>query len=728
MSDVPKMRETDTPPAGLPGPIVDRFFAKDFSNPDIGRGLRCMASFMAPLALGLSGRLPVEMIFAAIAAQNLAMVDVRGSYGLRLSLLLAMNLILSASAALGALAAPSLAACLAATLLIGLGAGLWRHLSSDYGPSLAVASGFLCFIAMAEKGGAAAAESHVVAALVGGLWGTALHVALWPIRPQHPLRQAVGASWLAVANVCTLSAEHGREAALRAALDHARAVLRSARARRNRVVIERLDDLNNAAARMAQRVSAFQLAWEEVAGLPLSGELRSAAENVMSVLANLSRSMALAVVSRQPGQLGGAEVRMRRLDHLIGVFRDYISSKAEPGLWAAVDLTAAHLSSYLPEARARLRGTIDRASDQGAFSLELLDLANQRLRPLAAALNLSRRFDPALVRYAARITVLALAGVWAMKTLDLSHGYWLPFTALVVLQPDYGSTRVKAVQRLMGTLAGSVLASGVLWLRLPFPVLMAATALTAFAFGYYLRRNYGIAVIYITLFVVVLTESLGPATLALTVERFGDTFAGGLLALLAALVFWPAWEEGRFKPILARALAANAGYMRIVGERLASGSPYDTDVVRAKRAAESASADVFSSLQRMSGDPKNFRERLSELAVVANGNQRVTRALNLIILQAHPDLPVPEAREITLHRAADLERMGRALREEDASYSGGDAKAGDPPRHLPSSLAAGARAASGGVALSQLERTGAEVGAMFIAVMQLLKPVAGKAS
>src|SRR6204780_1878523 len=153
MTDRPTTEGDSPVSGGSKLPIIDRFFAKEFSNPDIGRGLRSMASFMAPLALGLSGRLPVEMIFAAMAAQNLAIVDVRGSYGPRLSLLMAMSVILAAASAMGALAAPSLAACLAATVLIGLGAGLWRHLSSDYGSSLAIASGFLCFIAMAGKGG-----------------------------------------------------------------------------------------------------------------------------------------------------------------------------------------------------------------------------------------------------------------------------------------------------------------------------------------------------------------------------------------------------------------------------------------------------------------------------------------------------------------------------------------------------------------------------------------------
>jgi len=708
---------------GKASTLVDRFFAGEFSNPDIGRGLRCMASFMAPLALGMSGRLPVEMIFAAMAAQNVANVDVRGSYGLRLSLLLGMTLILAGSAGMGAAAAPSLAASLAVTLLIGLGAGLWRHLSSDYGPSLAIASGFLCFIAMAEKGGPAAAQSHMVAALVGGCWGTALHVALWPVRPQHPLRHAVGTTWLAVAAACVFPAQQSAEAGLREAIDKANATLGGARARSNRLVVGRLEDLNNAAARLGQRVSALQSAWEETAGLPAAAGVRIQFENALSVLANLSRAVALAVVSRQPGQLARAEVRLRRLDHLLCELRSDIAWLPDAGAWAAMDSTAGQLVAYLPEVGAALRRTTDRASDQGAFSLELLDLAQLRLRPLAAALNLNWRVDPALLRYTARISVLALVGVLAMKFLNLRHGYWLPLTLMVVLQPDYGSTRAKALQRLLGTLAGSILASLVLWLRLPYPVLMAATALTAFGFGFFLRRTYWIAVIFITLFVVVLTESLGPATVALTIERFGDTLAGGLLALLAALVFWPAWEKGRFRPIFARALRANAAYMRLVGERLAEGRIYDAEVVKAKRRAESAGAGAFSSLQRMSGDPKGVRDLMNELAVVANGNQRVTRALNLIVLQTHPDRPLPEAKGLAAHKAAALEELARALQDPAARKDA----LGFAQEQLRAATGGGLQADGNrpsDIALRQFERTGTEIGAMLISAAELTGPEA----
>ena len=701
----------------IPG-IVDWFFARDFSNPDIGRALRCTLSFMAPLAVGLSGRLPVEMVFTAIAAQNVAIVDVRGAYGLRLSLLLSMSGILAAASALGALAAPSLAACVAAAVIVALGAGFWRHLSSDYGPSLAISASLLCFIAMAEKGGAEVALRHGAAALAGGCWGAALQVALWPVRPQHPLRQAVGESWLAVARVCVVNADHAAEAELRSALDKAYAILGSARARKNQLIVGRLEELNSVAARLAQRISAFQHAYGEFSSGPPAAGMQSAAETTFSVLGNLSRTIALAVVSRQPGHLAAAEVRLRRLRHLFDVLQRQIAASGDPAQRAVLGSTAGHITSYLAEVGAALRKTIDRAADRGAFSMELSDLAHLKLRPLIAALNFSRHVDPALVRFTARIVVVTLAAVWAMKFFNLRHGYWLPMTTMIVLQPDFGSTRKKAFERLVGTLAGSVLASLVLWLRLPFAALMTATAGTAFCFGYYLRRNYTIAVVFITLFVVVLTESLGPATLELTIERFGDTFAGGLLALLAALVFWPVWERDRFRPILAGAIRANAVYLRMVGDRLAAGHYYDKTVVRAKRAAESAGAAVFSSLQRMSGDPENFRDRMNELAAVANGNQRVTRALNLLTLQARPDAPAPEAQVIAAQGAVALEAIASSF-ESTTPASEAFSTARFALESWPGRARARAASAPGAIALAQIGRAFAEIEAMLLGAEEL---------
>jgi uncharacterized membrane protein YccC len=585
------------------------------------------------------------------------MADVRGAYSLRFSLLLAVAFILAGCAGLGGLLASHLPAAVAGMALVALAGGLWRHLSTDYGPSVAVSSALIYVIALASGGGSAAASHHLLATLVGGLWGVLLQVAFWPLRPQHPLRRAVSDTWLAVADLfAALAPEaevdaaerhlrmHAAEAALRLTLDQGYLVLASAASGRPGPLVSRLEDLHGAAARLALQVGAFNTALEALRAEPGFAEVAPSVQTVLTALTNTSRTVALAVVSRQPGHLAACDVRLQRVANLLRVLQDRVQARAASPLVAAqVEEVLRQIKETLPLVGESLRATIGRADERAAFSLELFDLEVWKMRPLASALNLRSRVDPALVRHSARIAVLTMLGVIAFKWLHLPHGYWLPFTMVVVLQPDYGATRQKAAQRMLGTLAGSILGSALLWLHLPFAALMAGTAAAGFVFTYYLKRNYGLAVIFITLFVVLLTESSGPVELSFTIERLASTVAGGLLALLAALIFWPVWERERFPSIFAEALRANRDYLRVLAGHLAAGRTYDHDTTQAKRRAERANGEVFSSLQRMTGDPRSRQERVEQVAALANGNQRLTRVLNLVSVHLVPGAGAPGA-------------------------------------------------------------------------------------
>lgn len=633
-----------------------RFADQESLQPDLGRGLRATVAYMVPLLLAVVGWLPIEVSFVALAAQNIAMVDVRGDYRLRLGLLLAMTSIFVGAAALGTIASGHLAAALAATAFIAACGGAWRHLSADYGMGLAISSTLVFFIALTSPRHATVGD-HAFAALIGGLWGVFVQVANWPFRPQHPLRRAVSDSWLAVAELFDSLAPaepgdpvpraqriHEHEAAVRTTLDHAYAAL--ARARPG-LLRTRLETLNFTAARLATRVTALHTALEPLLASPAFAPLVPALLPALTALGNTSRTVALAVVSRQPAHLATAEVRLRRLANLLRVLEARILAQS-PGSADAAHLVEILrlLGDHLPAIHDALHATIERADERAAFSLELFDLHTLTLRPLASALNLTWRVDPTLLRFTLRVGVLMVLGVVIFKALALPHGFWLPFTIVVVLQPDYGSTRQRAVQRVLGTLGGSLLASTLLWLELPFAALATASAVTIFLFGYFVRRNYAVAVFFVTLFIVLLTETSGAVTLAFTVERLSTTFGGGALALLAAFYFWPVWERDRLPPILAAALRANREYLRLLVVRLTAGGRYDPEATAAKRRAESANSAAFASLQRMNGDPHNQRAGLEHAATLANGNQRLTRALNVLTLHlsaeallAGPELP-----------------------------------------------------------------------------------------
>jgi hypothetical protein len=111
---------------------VKRFIEYIALRVETGRALRSSTAFLVPLVVCLFAGRPDDGMFIAIAAQTIALPDLRGSYGMRLMILATMTIVVAASAVLGIWAGGNIfSATLAMGFLALLGAG-WRHLSADY--------------------------------------------------------------------------------------------------------------------------------------------------------------------------------------------------------------------------------------------------------------------------------------------------------------------------------------------------------------------------------------------------------------------------------------------------------------------------------------------------------------------------------------------------------------------------------------------------------------------
>src|SRR3954470_18928920 len=75
------------------------------------------------------------------------------------------------------------------------------------------------------------------------------------------------------------------------------------------------------------------------------------------------------------------------------------------------------------------------------------------LRPCA----LTSAFGPLSSGHALRVGLATAAGT-AVAHLQLAHGIWVPMATLIVLQPEFGGTLDRALQRTAGTVAGAALA------------------------------------------------------------------------------------------------------------------------------------------------------------------------------------------------------------------------------------------------------------------------------
>jgi len=631
---------------------VNRLLEHSVLTTDVARALRSSVAFTAAWVVCLWAGHPAVAVFAATAAQNLTLVDVRGDYRVRLAILLTTTLVMAASVFAGTLTGNNV---WSATLMMGALALLgsaWRHLSADYGPNLAIISALLFLFALSQPGDWRAGVLVAGWVLLGCAGGILIQLCGWFIRPQHPVRHAVAECWVAASDLITAMRTEanatpsdveplaGKESAVRAAVDRTLHALEAATTKRRLVFFKHLDDATQIAARLATRVSAFHTALEPIREHSDFGKLEPSIDLLLNALANAARSAALTLITHRPEQLMALDVRLRRCGHLIHILDGRFAALDSAGAGVAQSRQMlAEVADLLPTIGSAIAETVDHGSAHATFALRLPELGGLSLRSLSSWLNPAPRLDPILFRYALRVAVVTMVAVGVYKGLAVPRGYWIAFTAIIVLQPDYGSTRQRAGQRIFGTLAGCAVGSSLLWVQLPVAVLISLTAVMAFCFAYFLKRRYGLAIFFVTLMLVLITDAVEPLKWEFTLARMLSTLAGGGMALFAALLFWPKWEQEQFPKILAAGVRANRNYLAAIAAALRRGEPFAGEVVQKKREAERANSLTAASLQRMLGEPSRQQNQVERAAALTASNQRLTRAATVLAIHLNKREP-----------------------------------------------------------------------------------------
>jgi len=254
----------------------------------------------------------------------------------------------------------------------------------------------------------------------------------------------------------------------------------------------------------------------------------------------------------------------------------------------------------------------------------LCNLGDDTLRTLAPRLasdprTLWRRFVDQLspnhprMRHAVRLSLCFLIGFGLSEWLHLHKGEWIVLTCLFVLQPNYSETRRRLFQRIFGTLAGVV--GGVLCVQIlpTTPGELVFMLASAFFFFFWLKKNYSVAVIFITTFVLCAFNLVSKQGVALMLPRIIDTLIGAGLAYLSVRLLWPDWQHKRLPTLINTALRRNADYLGAVLEEYQRGSSGDDFNYRvARRAAHRADNALVLAWHDMQLEPSRTRHVLAQ--------------------------------------------------------------------------------------------------------------------
>ncbi|MGH8440241.1 MAG: YccS family putative transporter [Pseudomonas sp.] len=259
--------------------------------------------------------------------------------------------------------------------------------------------------------------------------------------------------------------------------------------------------------------------------------------------------------------------------------------------------------------------TLDRLLSDASNPDNLADASDSSLldrspRNLADVWNrLRQQLTPTslLFRHALRLPLALSIGYGMVHLIHPSQGYWIILTTLFVCQPNYGATRRKLVQRIIGTGIGLTV-GWALFDLFPSPIIQSLFAVAAGVVFFVNRTSrYTLATAAITLMVLFCFNQVGDGY-GLFLPRLFDTLVGSLIAILAVFLFLPDWQGRRLNKVLANTLTCNSTYLRQIMQQYAQGKRDDLAYRLARRNAHNADAALSTTLANMLMEPGHFRK------------------------------------------------------------------------------------------------------------------------
>ena len=645
---MPALRSSKPPIAPLHRALSDVRAATALASarPAYAAGLRAAIATVAPLLAGhvlaLGGG-----TWMSLAGFNGALADKGGPYRTRAATLGALILAGALVAMLGTLGGihPALAIVLSFAVAVACSLGrAYGNAGASVGLSaLSVYVIALGFPPAAGTDVGAEALSRAGFIVVGGAWAMLVALVLWPLRPYRPVRLAVAAAYRAVADYADKVAVASRSGqgvisppGVRVALETARAAL--ATVRRGRPGEsgrgERLVVLGETADQLFGQLFGLTDVAESTPVEARDPAAQAALAETVTAFAGTARSIA-----------DGIEAERNALPVSVtwqgDAVRARLSTATSP---KAVEEARLHyqqaaglldrLAQYAGVAATVVAGLNSGAlipSLERAKEIEDPEAGPTWLAPLRAVLS----WNSVVLRFALRVGLVTAAAVALTAALDLQRGYWITITAVVILQPYTGTTSVRAVQRVLGTVVGGVLTAGLAALFHDQYAIFALVSVFALLSVALLPLSYAAFSMFLTPTFVLLAEaSTGDWHLAGV--RILNTVLGGGLALVGNQLLWPSPESERLPAYLAQTISALRNYLALVVQRFDDRSEGASRALReARRQVGLAILNAEESFQRRLGEHRGPAEALAPAMTLLTYTRRFTASIAAFALSRY---------------------------------------------------------------------------------------------
>jgi Predicted membrane protein len=235
-------------------------------------------------------------------------------------------------------------------------------------------------------------------------------------------------------------------------------------------------------------------------------------------------------------------------------------------------------------------------------------------------------------RHSLRLSITLAVAASVYIIFNIPHGYWITLAAAIILKDDFQATWQRALQRVGGTITGSIIAFVIAAFIHNVMILFLFIIVFLFLASANYSRDYGIYVFFWTPVVVSLIDLNNIGNWIVAMQRIGNTFAGGILALIAIYLLFPQWEKKNLPNQIAKALSSNRSFMQTVLGTYCGKAVTLFDIEQLRQQTNRECVNATAALQCLSAEPESTRDSFEKFHNFIVYNQQLCDVLTTLSL------------------------------------------------------------------------------------------------
>ncbi|MFD2601431.1 FUSC family protein [Flavobacterium suzhouense] len=260
-------------------------------------------------------------------------------------------------------------------------------------------------------------------------------------------------------------------------------------------------------------------------------------------------------------------------------------------------------------------------------------------------------FSSTIFRHSSRLTMCIAIGCILSFIFPLQNVYWILLTIVVIMRPGYGLTKQRSYQRIVGTLAGGLIAFAILSF-ITNSIIIGTLTIVCMLLGYaFTATNYRIGATFVTIYVVFVYGMLTPNVTDVIQYRILDTAIGVAITFAANYFLWPSWEFMNMPVFIKKSIEANRNYLIEISSFYNNKGNVPTSYRLARKSAFIELGNLMSSYQRMTQEPKSKQKQQSQVYKLAVLNHTLLSSLASLgtYIQSHKTTNASEAFNVVVN-------------------------------------------------------------------------------